>query len=128
MSNTIFTVDIERDLNQIVNLIEEYVDKTYLLHLQNQINHYRKQCENSLCREAQLLRALIPFMPEQETILQKIVEFMIYNEILERGIDDFKQLNHMFRTEDLKKDPLKMFLYKTVFLRLILYIENKDHI
>lgn len=119
-------LDLERDLNQIAGLIWGYMDKTYISDLRGKINGYREECSTHLSNEAQLMRALIPFMAEEKKVLEFIIDIMIYNDIIERGFKDYEELSSLYRDENKDKESLKKLTYKLILFKLITAIEKGD--
>ena len=63
MGNEDMMVNLEQDLTEIAGLIWGYMDKKYISHIKEELDMYRQSCEQNLCKEGQLLRAMIPFAP-----------------------------------------------------------------
>lgn len=83
MDNQLLRVDIERDFNEILKLITTYMEKTYIKEIEREMLECARKCEHNQTKEVELLRALIPFVPEdkQET-MEQVVKMMIYQQIV----------------------------------------------
>jgi hypothetical protein len=126
MEKELVTLNLERDLNEIAALIWGYMDKTYISQLKGKINEYRQECSNNLCSEAQLIRALVPFMAEEKKALESIVDIMIYNDMIEKSFKEYEELAGLYRDENKDKENLKKLTYKLILFKLITAIEKGD--
>ncbi len=117
-------VNLEQDLNEISALIWGYMDKKYIKQLRKKLNGYRSECENNLCKEAELLQAIMPFMPEQKKVLQFIVDAMVYNDMIERSFNEHKELQDLYRDKNQDKEQLKKLMYKLIAFKLMTAIEK----
>lgn len=124
MEKNELTVNLEQDLNEISSLIWEYMDKKYITQLREKLNGYRSECESNLCREAELLRAMMPFMPEQKKLLQFIVDAIIYNDMIEKSFSEHKELQELYRDDNKEKAQLKKLMYKLIAFKLMTAIEK----
>ncbi|PHV70911.1 hypothetical protein CS063_07775 [Sporanaerobium hydrogeniformans] len=124
MSKESTSINIERDLDEIAALIWGYMDKTYLAQFKTKIEGYRSECENNLGKEAQLLRAIIPFMPEEKPILKFILDAIIYNDIIEKSFTEYKHLETLYRDDNKDRELLKKLTYKLIMYKLITAIER----
>lgn len=118
--------NLEQDLNEIAQLIRGYMDEKYIGALKNKLNGYRGECESHLCKEAQLVQALIPFLPKESNLLQLIVDAMVYNDMIEKCLVTSKELSSLYRDENKEKESLKKLAYKLILFKLITIIENID--
>nr|WP_302598639.1 hypothetical protein [uncultured Cellulosilyticum sp.] len=118
------TVNLEQDLNEISALIWGYMDKKYISQFRQRLSGYRSECENNLCREAELLRAVMPFMPEQKRLLQFIVDAIIYNDMIEKSFNEHKELQDLYRDDNKEKEQLKKLMYKLIAFKLMTAIEK----
>ncbi len=126
MEKELIALDLERDLNEIATLIWGYMDKTYISDLKKKLNGYRQECQNNLCREGQLMRALIPFMQEEKSILEFVIELIVYNDMIERTFNDYEELTNLYRDENKERETLKKLTYKLILFKLITAIEKGD--
>lgn len=124
MENEDFVVNIEQDLAEIAGLIWGYMDKKYISQMKRQLDGYRQSCEENLCKEAQLLRAMIPFMPEESKLIQLVVDAIIYNDMIEKGLEEHEELGRLYRDENKERENLKKLVYKLVLFKLVTAIEK----
>lgn len=122
------TLNLEQDLNEIAALIWGYMDKKYIGVIKNKIDGYRSESEANMCREAQLLQALMPFLPEEKRILQMLVEAIVYNDVIERSLKEHEELTVLYRDENGERQQLKKLVYKLIMFKLIRTIENTSQI
>lgn len=87
MDNQLLRVDIDRDLGEIMKLITRYMEKTYIKEIEKEMLECARKCEHNQTKEVELLRALIPFVPEekQET-MEQVVKMMIYDQIVKQTL------------------------------------------
>lgn len=124
MENEDFVVNLEQDLAEIAGLIWGYMDKKYISQMKRQLDGYRQSCEENLCKEAQLLRAMIPFMPEESKLIQMVVDAIIYNDMIEKGLEEHQELGNLYRDENKDKENLKKLVYKLVLFKLVTAVEK----
>ena len=124
MEKELVTRNLEKDLNEIANLIWGYMDKKYISELKNKINGYREECNANLCSEAQLIRSLVPFMNEEKKVLEFVIDLIIYNDIIERSFRDYEELQSLYRDENKDKENLKKLTYKLILFKLITAVEK----
>lgn len=117
-------INLERDLNEIAALIWGYVDQKYIGTIKRQIDGYRNESQAHMCKEAQLLQALIPFVPEENRIFQMLFDAIIYNDVIERSFAEHRELETLYRDEDKDKQQLKKLVYKLIMFKLIKTIEQ----
>ena len=117
-------INLEQDLNEISNLIWGYMDKKYLTDFRHKLNGYRKECEANLCKEAELMRAMIPFMPEQKNVLQLIIDAIVYNDMIEKSFNEYTDLQNLYRDENQEKQKAKKLLYKLIAFKIITAVEK----
>ncbi len=128
MEKELVVLNLERDLNEIASLIWGYMDKTYISDLKGKINGYRQACKEDLCKEAQLIRSLIPFMTEEKKMLEFVIDLIIYNDMIERSFKDYQVLSNLYRDENKDRENLKKLTYKLILFKLITAIEKGDEI
>ena len=126
MEKELISVNLERDLNEIASLIWGYMDKTYISDLKSKINGYRQECKETLCKEAQLIRALIPFMTEEQKMLEFVIDLIIYNDMIERSFKEYEVLSNLYRDENKDIENLKKLTYKLILFKLITTIEKEE--
>lgn len=124
MEKNEITINLEQDLNEIASLIWGYMDKKYIAQLKEKLGGYRQSCEENLSKEAQLMRSVIPFMPEESKILQFIVDAMIYNDMIEKGFQEHEELAGLYRDENKEKERMKKLMYKLIIFKLMTAIEK----
>lgn len=118
------TLNFEQDLNEIAALIWGYMDQKYISAIKNKIDGYRGECEANLCKEAQLLQALMPFLPEESKILQMVIDALIYNDVIDKSLEEHLEFAHLYRDENKDRQQLKKLVYKLIMFKLIKTIEN----
>lgn len=117
-------LNVEQDLNEISKLIWAYIDQKYIGTIKHKLDGYRSECEANLCREAQLIQAMMPFLPEEKKILQLIVDAMIYNDVIEKSIEEHQELSNFYRDENKEREQLKKLIYKLIMVKLIRTVEE----
>lgn len=118
------TLNFEQDLNEIAGLVWGYMDQKYISAIKSKIDGYRGECEANLCKEAQLLQSLMPFLPQESNILQVIIDALIYNDVIEKSLEEHKELTTLYRDENKERQQLKKLVYKLIMFKLIKTIEN----
>ncbi len=124
MGNEDLMVNLEEDLTEIATLIWTYMDKKYISHIKQELDMYRQGCEENLCKEGQLLKAMIPFMPGESKLLQIILDLMIYNDMIEKSFEEHKELTSLYRDENQEKEKIKKLMYKLIMFKLVTAIEK----
>ena len=117
-------LNFEQDLNEIAGLIWGYMDQKYIRVIKSKIDGYRGECEAHLCKEAQLLQALMPFLPEESNILQMIIDALIYNDVIDKSLEEHQELSTLYRDENKERQQIKKLVYKLIMFKLIKTIEN----
>lgn len=117
---------LEQDINEVANLIWLYMDKKYVSQIKCKLDGYRRSCEQNLSREAQLLKAMMPFVPEGSKILQVILDLMLYNDMIEKSFEEYTELNTLYRDDNKDLEQVKKLMYKVIMFKLITVIENID--
>ncbi len=128
MNNDEIAVHLEEDLTEIVGLIAEYIDKKYITQIKHELNGFRQECENELCKEGQLIKAMIPFVSDKAPILQNVVDLIVYNDMIEKTFEKYNDLSKLYRDDNADKQEVKKLMYKLVVFRFIKMIENKKNI
>lgn len=118
------TLNFEEDLNEIVGLIWNYMDQKYISAIKNKLDGYRGECEANLCKEAQLMQALMPFLPGESHILQLIIDALIYNDVIDRSLEEHEEFAVLYRDENAERQQLKKLVYKLIMFKLIKTIED----
>ena len=93
-------LNFEQDLNEIAGLIWTYMDQKYISAIKNKIDGYRGECEANLCKEAQLMQALMPFLPEENRVLQMLIDALVYNDVIDKSLEEHKELTTLYRDEN----------------------------
>lgn len=124
MEKNEIALNVEQDLNEISRLIWDYVDKKYIVTLKGKLDGYRSECEANLCKEAQLLQAIMPFMPEERGVLQLMIDAIVYNDVIEKSLEEHHELQRFYRDENKKNEQIKKLVYKLVMVKLIQMVEN----
>lgn len=118
------TLNFEEDLNEIVGLIWNYMDQKYISVIKGKIDGYRGECEANLCKEAQLMQALMPFLPQESPVLQLIIDALVYNDVIDRSLEDHQEFSVLYRDENPERQQLKKLVYKLIMFKLIKTIED----
>ena len=118
------TLNFEQDLNEIVGLIWNYMDQKYISAIKNKLDGYRGECEANLCKEAQLMQALMPFLPQESPILQLIIDALVYNDVIDRSLEEYQEFAVLYRDENPERQQLKKLVYKLIMFKLIKTIED----
>lgn len=124
MDKNELTVNLEQDLNEISGLIWKYMDDKYLREFKNKIQAYKQNARQNMSKEAQFLQALIPFMPNESKVLDKMLEAVIYNDMIEKGFTEYKELSTLYRDENKEREQIKKLMYKLILFKLIQVIES----
>lgn len=117
-------LQIEEDINEISRLIWDYFDKKYIGMLLNKVDGYRSQCNMNECKEAQLIQAMMPFLPDQRKILGKIVDLLMYNQVVEKSIEEHESINTLFRDENKEKEEIKKIVFKVIMIKALMAIDQ----
>ncbi len=117
-------INIEQDLNEISKLIWNYLDEKYIGVIKHRVDGYRSECESHLCKEAQLIQAVMPFLPEEKKLLQLIVDAIVYNEIIEKTFIDHKELTRLYRDDNKEKEQIKKLVYKLIMMKLLMTLDQ----
>ena len=117
-------LNLEQDLSEIATLIWGYIDKKYIGVIKNKIEGYRSESEANMCKEAQLLQALMPFLPEEKQVLERLIEVMVYNDVIERSLKEHEELTMLYRDENKERQQIKKLVYKLIMYKLIRTIES----
>lgn len=126
MEKNEIALNIEQDLNEISRLIWGYIDQKYIGTIRNKIGGYRNECESNLCKEAQLIQAVMPFMPEERGILQLVLDAMVYNDVIEKSLEEHRELSTFYRDDNKEREQLKKLVYKLVMVKLIQMVEEME--
>lgn len=111
-------VNIDRDLNEISKLIKSYMTKTYIDDLTKEVYRCEQQCKGNMSREAQLVEALIPFLPdEKKGVLNEVSKLLRYEQVAsvmlprlvgKTYVEGMRQENDQF----IKETIMKVLLFK----------------
>ena len=118
------TLQIQEDLNEMSRLVWDYLDKKYVSMLWKKLDGYRSECAINECKEAQLLQAIMPFLPEQKKVLGLIVDVLTYNQVIERSMQDHESILSLLRDENKEKEDLKKLLYKVIMIKALMTMEQ----
>ena len=102
------------------------MDEKYIGTLKGRLEGYRSECESHLCKEAQLIQAIIPFLPGESQMLQLIIDAMVYNDMIDKCFMRNKELTMLYRDENKEKENLKKLVYKIIIFKLITTVENMN--
>ena len=116
--------NIEQDLNEIGRLIWKYIDEKYIGSIKQEVEGYRSECEVNLCKEAQLIQAVMPFLPQERQILQLVLDAIIYNDVIDKSLEKHQELTSFYRDENKDREQLKKLVYKLIMVKLIKTMEQ----
>lgn len=115
-------INLKRDLQEVTTFIQDYIDATYLSQIHSQINTYRRQCEETPCKEAQLLKAVVPFIEgENKEKFSNLIEIMTYSQMIKAMLPNYSGKGLFARGEEeseaydyMHQAILALFLYKAI--------------
>ena len=81
-----------------------------------------------MCKEGQLIKAMIPFVSEKAPLLQNVVDLIVYNDMIEKSFQKHSDLSKLYRDDNADKQEVKKLMYKLVLFKFITMIENKSSI
>lgn len=123
----VLNIDIDRDVEAILNLIYEYMDKTYIEDLEHHVDLYRKSYDKDQSKESELLKALVPFMPEdKQKPMEELSDVFRYEHILRKAVPSAigKRDGSGFN-KDNKDEIFNQLIVKIILYKLLLKIENR---
>lgn len=113
-------VDLKRDIQEISNYIQSYVDTTYLSQIRSQIKNHKRQCAEIPFPEVQLLNAMVPFVEENtRDRFLNIINMITYSKMIESMLPHYGIENFFGRTANTKKGP-NDYIHQAV-VALVLY-------
>lgn len=87
MDNHLLNIDIDRDLNEILKMVSKYMEKTYIKEIEKEMLECARKCEHNQTKEVELMRAIIPFIPEdKQGPIEQVVKIMIYDQIVRQTL------------------------------------------
>lgn len=125
-------LDLNRDIQEISNYIQSYIDSTYLSQIRNQIKTHKRQCANAPFPEVQLLNAMMPFVPEDaRDKFSSMIEMITYSKMIENMLPSYGVKNSFTRSRDEKKAPndyLHQAVVVLVLYKVIIWAEETEEI
>ena len=118
------TLQIQEDMNEISRLVWDYLDKKYMRMIWNKVDGYRNEGAIKECKEAQLLQAIMPFLPEQKKMLGLLVDVLTYNQVIEKSMEEHEGISSLLRDNDKEKEDLKKLLYKVIMIKALMTVEQ----
>ena len=115
---------IQEDINEISRLVWDYLDKKYMSMIYNKVDGYRNEGTISECKEAQLLQAIMPFLPEQKKMLGVLVDVLTYNQVIEKSIEENEGISSLLRDSNREKEDIKKLLYKVIMIKALMTVEQ----
>lgn len=113
-------INLKRDIQEISNYIQGYIDTTYLSQIRSQIQTHKRQCEETPFAEVQLLEAIVPFVEgEAQDKLSKTIKMITYSKMIENMLPSYGVEKVFDRSDQLEKTPND--LIHEVALVLVLY-------
>lgn len=124
MNNKLMHIDAERDLTEILKLIEEYMKRTYIKELEREMIRCREKCEHTPTRELELLVALEPFIQgSKRKVCEDLIRFLKYEQVAKEMLPLFFP-SHM-RQEEVQEDQVKQILVKLLLYKVMDSVEKK---
>ncbi len=118
MSKELLQFNTERDIEEILKLISEYMRITYIKEVENAITASRQRNQIEIPKEALLLEAFIPFAPEEnKPLLEEISNLFKYEQIMRLVIPN------IISEQEESTDSINL---KNIILRVLLYKIIKD--
>ena len=118
------TLQIQEDINEISRLVWDYLDKKYMSMIWNKVDGYRNEGEIKECKEAQLLQAIMPFLPEQKKMLGLLVDVLTYNQVIEKSMEEHEGISSLLRDNNKEKEDIKKLLYKVIMIKALMTVEQ----
>ncbi|MEG0013975.1 MAG: hypothetical protein RR324_04520 [Cellulosilyticaceae bacterium] len=119
MNKNLLQINIERDLTEILRLIEDYMNRTYIKEIEQEMHKCKAFCEENPCKEVQLLTALRPFMPmERQNTFQELSELLKYEQVAQELIPVLMHTGTREKPSDqerIKQFVIKLLIYKLMF-------------
>ena len=123
-------VDLNRDIQEISNYIQSYIDATYLSQVRNQIKTRKKQYDEATFPEVQLLDALVPFVPEEfKGGFTNLIEMITYSKMIENMLPSYGVEKLFVRNEYEDKGPsdyIHQAVLVLVLYKVIVWAEKSD--
>ncbi|OON95331.1 MAG: hypothetical protein ATN36_08650 [Epulopiscium sp. Nele67-Bin005] len=115
MENALLNFDVERDLEEMLHLITDYMRTTYV----SEIQYEMQTCTpiQEMPKEAQLLWSLIPFVPEENRKpLLELAELFKYEQIIKQIMPKILPDEPTGAGEELtiKNIVIRVLLYKII--------------
>lgn len=119
MNKNLLQINIERDLTEILKLIEDYMNRTYIKEIEHEMHRCKAFCEENPCKEVQLLTALRPFMPmERQNTFQELSQLLRYEQVAQELIPVLMHIDTREKPSDqqrIKQFVIKLLIYKLMF-------------
>ena len=113
-------VDFNRDIQEISNYIQSYVDATYLTQIRSEITSYKRKCTEVPFPEVQLLKAVIPCIGEESRDkFQGMVDMITHSKMIEKMLPSYGVEKLFTRTENETKE-IGDYIHQAVVV-LVLY-------
>lgn len=127
MDHQLLNVDIDRDLNEILKLVTKYMEKTYIKEIEREMLDCARRSEHNQTKEVELLRAIIPFVPEEKQApMEQVVKMMIYNQIVKQTLPKLITTTPM-RGESKGIDGMsKELVGSFILFKLLFNLEEKN--
>lgn len=123
-------VDLNRDIKEISNYIQSYIDSTYLSQIRNQINTHKRKYDDTPFPEVELLRAIVPFVQEESRDkFLAVIKMITYSKMVENMLPDFGVENVFLREEWDNKgvnDYIHQAVAALVLYKVIAWAEESD--
>lgn len=113
-------VDLNRDIQEISNYIQSYIDSTYLSQVRHQVKTHKRQYAEVPFPEVQLLNALLPFVSEEiKEKFSNLTEMITYSKMIENMLPSYG-VENLFVRDVQQEKGLKDYIQQAVVV-LVLY-------
>lgn len=113
-------VDLNRDIQEITNYIQKYIDSTYLNQIRNQVNTYKREYTKEPSPQIQLLNSIVPFVGEESKgKFSDVIKMITYAKMIENILPSYG-VGTLFTREDGNEMTPNDYIQQAV-IALILY-------
>lgn len=120
------TIHLEEDLTEIGKMIWQYLDNKYIIALKEEVKEYRSICESHLGKEAYLIQAIMPFLPQEKQLFEWIMQVILYNSMIDIATMNHQELRNLYRDKNPEKERFKRLVYKLIMVKLLMMLEQLD--
>lgn len=124
MNNHLLQINAERDLAEILKLIEEYLRRTYIKDVEREMIRCREKCEHRPTKEIELLLAIEPFIKDdKKKNCEEIIKVLRYEQIIREMMPVFFSKDIM--RENRQEDPIRTLMIKLLMYKMLDTLEKK---